>query len=57
MYFVHCRSTQCESRETIESDVVAIDPNSGLTSLTINEEVDLDDDDDYMMMVMIIMLL
>ena len=31
----------------IESDVVAIDPNSGLTSLTINEEVDLDDDDDY----------
>ena len=51
MYFVHCRSTQCESRETIESDVVAIDPNSGLTSLTINEEVDLDDDDDSMILI------
>ena len=42
-----CVSVNCkvcsESRETIESVVVAIDPNSGLTSPTINE--DLDDDD------------
>ena len=41
-----CVSVNCkvcsESRETIESVVVAIDPNSGLTSPTINE--DLDDD-------------
>ena len=51
MYFVHCRTTRCESRETIESDVVAIDPNSGLTSLTINEEVDLHDDDDSMILI------
>ena len=51
MYSVHCRTTLCESRETIESDVVAIDPNSGLTSLTINEEVDLDDDDDSMILI------
>ena len=36
-----------ESRETIESAVVAIDPNSGLTSPTINEDLDHDDDDNY----------
>ena len=38
---VNCKVCS-ESREIIESVVVAIDPNSGLTSPTINE--DLDDD-------------